>query len=65
MVREDRDMNITWYLFPLAAAVSLVWTTSRYESTPLILQRSAKLFVQIILFMTLILCVLFALSYGL
>ncbi|QDT31527.1 MULTISPECIES: hypothetical protein [Thalassoglobus] len=57
-------MNITWYLFPLAAAVSLVWQTSRYESIPLILQRSAKLFIQIILFMAVILGVLFALSYG-
>jgi len=57
-------MNITWYLFPLAAAVSLVWNTSRYEFTPLILQRSLKLFLQIILFMAVILAVLFALSYG-
>ena len=51
-------MNITWYLFPLAAAVSLVWNTSRYEFTPLILQRSLKLFLQIILFMAVILAVL-------
>ena len=58
-------MNITWYLFPLAAAVSLVWTTSRYESTPIILQRSLKLFLQIILFMVVILVVLFTLSQGL
>lgn len=58
-------MNITWFLFPLAAAISLVWTTSRYESVPLILQRSVKLFVQIMLFMALILVVLFALSYNL
>ena len=58
-------MNLTWYLFPLAAVVSLVWTTSRYESTPLILARSLKLFVQIILFMVVILAALFALSYNL
>lgn len=58
-------MNITWFLFPLAAAVSLVWTASRYESTPLIMQRSVKLFLQIILFMAVILAVLFALSYRL
>lgn len=57
-------MNITWYLFPLAAAVSLVWTTSRYESTALILQKSLKLFIQIMLFMLVILVILFALSYG-
>lgn len=58
-------MNITWFLFPLAAAVSLVWTASRYEYTPLIIQRSVKLFLQIILFMAVILAVLFALSYRL
>lgn len=58
-------MNITWYLLPLAAAVSLVWTTSRYESPEVILKRSVRLFVQILLFMALILGVLFALSYNL
>ncbi len=57
-------MNITWYLFPLAAVVSLVWQTSRYESVPVILQRSVKLFIQIIVFMAIILGALFALSYG-
>lgn len=58
-------MNITWYLLPLAAAVSLVWTTSRYESPEVILKRSVRLFVQILLFMALILGVLFVLSYNL
>lgn len=58
-------MNITWYLLPLAASVSLVWTSSRYEATDVIIKRSAKLFAQIILFMALILCVLLALSYNL
>ncbi|WP_437205428.1 hypothetical protein [Planctomicrobium sp. SH664] len=58
-------MNMTWYLFPLAAAVSFVWTASRYESTPLILQRATKLFLQILFFMAIILVVLWALSYKL
>jgi hypothetical protein len=58
-------MNITWFLFPLAAAVSLVWNTSRYESTGVILKRSGKMFLQIILFMAVILGVLIALSYNL
>ncbi|TWT42985.1 hypothetical protein KOR42_45850 [Thalassoglobus neptunius] len=58
-------MNISWFLLPLAASVSLVWTASRYESTPLILVRSAKLFGQILFFMALILLVLFVLSYNL
>ena len=58
-------MNISWYLFPLAAAVSFVWTASRYESTELIIKRSLKLFGQIIFFMAMILIVLYVLSYNL
>ncbi|WP_437228166.1 hypothetical protein SH661x_000756 [Planctomicrobium sp. SH661] len=58
-------MNITWYLFPLAAAISLVWNASRYESTELILKRSGKMFLQILVFMAIILAVLVALSYKL
>lgn len=58
-------MNITWFLLPMAAAVSLVWTTSRYESVPVILRRALRLFIQILLFMGLILVVLFALSHNL
>lgn len=58
-------MNITWFLFPLAAAVSLVWNASRYESTEVILKRAGKMFLQIIFFMALILGVLVALSYNL
>ena len=58
-------MNITWYLLPLAAGVSLVWTASRYEATDVILKRSLKLFLQILLFMGLILVALLFLSQGL
>jgi hypothetical protein len=58
-------MNVTWYLIPLAAAVSLVWNASRYESTELILARSGRMFLQIIVFMAIILGVLVALSYRL
>ena len=57
-------MNITWYLLPLAAAISLVWNASRYESTSLILKRSGRMFVQILIFMAIILGVLVALSYN-
>jgi hypothetical protein len=42
-----------------------VWNASRYESAEVILRRSLKMFVQILFFMALILCVLFALSYNL
>ncbi len=58
-------MNVTWFLFPLAAGVSLVWNASRFESTELILRRSGKMFLQIIVIMAVILGVLAALSYNL
>ena len=58
-------MNITWYLLPLAAAISLVWNASRYEATDIILKRSGRMFLQILIFMGIILAVLVALSYRL
>lgn len=58
-------MNITWYLLPMAASVSLVWTASRYESTPVIIRRSVRLFLQILFFMAVILVGLAVLSYRL
>lgn len=58
-------MNITWFLFPLAGAISLVWNASRYESTELILKRSLRMFIQILIFMAIILAILVALSYKL
>jgi hypothetical protein len=56
---------LTWYAFPLAAAVSLVWNASRYEETRSIVVRSARMFGWLVLFMVLIGGVLFALSYNL
>jgi hypothetical protein len=56
---------ISWYLLPLAAVVSLVYNTSRYEHPPKILRRSGKTFVTILICMALILALLFALSYNL
>ena len=58
-------MNITWYLLPLAAAISLVYSASRYESPRRIVSRSVRLFGQILVFMGIILGVLVALSHGL
>lgn len=58
-------MNVTWFLLPMAAAVSLVWNASRYESTELILKRSLRMFIQIVVFMAIILGVLALLSYKL
>ncbi len=58
-------MMYTLNLLPLAAVVSLVWTATRYESTPTILRKSGRLFMQILFFMGLILFGLFLLSRGL
>ncbi|MEW4527330.1 hypothetical protein [Maioricimonas sp. JC845] len=57
--------NMTWYLLPLAAVISLVYSASRYEQTERILRRAGKLFAQIILFMGAILALLAMLSYRL
>lgn len=58
-------MNITWYLLPLAAIVSLVYSASRFELPERILQRSLSLFLQILLFMGVVLVVLYLLSFRL
>lgn len=58
-------MNVTWFLLPLAASVSLVWNCSRYESPEVILRRSGKMFLQILFFMAIILVVLVLLSFRL
>jgi hypothetical protein len=55
----------TLNLLPLAAVVSLIWTATRYESTPTIIRKSVRLFLQILFFMALILVGLFLLSRGL
>lgn len=56
------QINVLWYLFPLAAVISLVYSASRYELPERILQRSARLFITIIVFMAIVLAILFLLS---
>ena len=58
-------MEYTLNLVPLAAVVSLVWTATRYESTPTIMRKSVRLFIQILFFMALILVALYLMSRGL
>jgi hypothetical protein len=58
-------MNMLWYLFPLAAVISLVYSASRYEMPGRILRRSVRLFLQIVVFMAVVLAVLFGLDVGL
>ena len=59
------DVNRFWYLIPLAAAVSLAYTASRYELTDVIVRRSATFFLKTLGFMALIFVALYALSMGL
>ncbi|MGD9854952.1 MAG: hypothetical protein AB7U20_08365 [Planctomycetaceae bacterium] len=57
--------NITWYLLPLAAVISLVYNASRYEDRARILRQAGKTLVTILFFMAVILGVLILLSYNL
>jgi hypothetical protein len=59
------QIGLTWYLLPLAAAISLVYSATRYESTSRIINRSVRLFLQVLFFMGVILGVLLALSFRL
>ncbi|MFN0196702.1 MAG: hypothetical protein ACKVT0_08140 [Planctomycetaceae bacterium] len=57
--------NTTWLLFPLALAVSVVYSASRFEETALIVRRSTRLFLQISGLMTGVFLLLLVLSYNL
>lgn len=57
--------NVLWYLLPLAIAISLVYSASRFELRERIIHRATRLFLQIVLFMGAIFAVLFVLSDGL
>ena len=41
-------MNIYWYVIPLAAAISLVYSATRHEAWPLIWRRAGRLFATIL-----------------
>lgn len=57
--------NVTWYLLPMAMAISLVYSASRYELPERILSRAVRLFLQIVGFMGLAFLILWVLTYGL
>lgn len=59
------DANVSWHLFPLAAAISLVYSASRYELPARILRKAGRLFLTIVLFMVAVFLVLMVLSFGL
>ena len=57
--------NVTWYMVPLAMAISLVYSASRYELPEYILWRAFRLFLQILGFMVAAFAFLWVLTYGL
>ena len=57
--------NTTWYVLPLAGAISLVYSASRYELTERILKRAARLFLTITGFMFGVFVLLWVLSANL
>lgn len=57
--------NVTWYMLPLALAISLVYSASRYELPEHILWRAFRLFLQIVGFMGAAFLILWFLTYGL
>jgi hypothetical protein len=59
------QIGVTWYLLPLALAISLVYSASRYELPERILSRAIRLFITIIVCMGAVLALLWFLSYGL
>lgn len=58
------DLQVSFYLLPLAAVISLVYSASRYELPEKILTRALKLFAQIIGFMAIVFAVLWFFSMG-
>ena len=59
------DVQSTWYLFPLAIVISLIYSASRYELPSKILSRAGRMFLTIMIFMGIVFVVLdFVLSYD-
>jgi hypothetical protein len=59
------NTNAMWFVFPLSAAISLVYSASRYELPDRIVRRSSRLFLTISGFMACVLFVLWLLSMNL
>ncbi|MBL4884222.1 MAG: hypothetical protein JKY95_06780 [Planctomycetaceae bacterium] len=53
---------VLYYMFPLTAAISLVYSASRFEDPQAILKKSFRLFMQIMVFMLGVLLLLYLLS---
>lgn len=60
-----QSINVNWYLIPMVAIISLVYSASQYELPEKIVRVSAKRFVYILAFMALAFAILWFLSDGL
>lgn len=58
------ELQASFYILPLAAVISLVYSASRYELPDKILRRAGKLFAQIVGFMAVVFAVLWFFSLG-
>ena len=65
LLAQVLNINTTWFLLPLAASISLVYSASRFELRERIIQRSIRLFMTIMVFMVLVYAVLYLLSFRL
>ena len=59
------EMSVTWFLLPLAAVISLVYSASRYEIPDVILRRATRHFITILVFMGVVFLLLLWLSFRL
>ncbi len=56
------QISVTWYLLPLALVISLVYSASRYELPERILRKAGRLFITIMVFMSVFFAILWIFS---
>lgn len=56
---------VSWHMIPMAAIISLVYSATRVELPEAILNRAARLFGTIIMFLGIVFAVLWVFSLGL
>ena len=49
-----QNLNVYWFLIPLTAAISFVYTATRYESWPLIWKQAIRLAITIFVIMAVV-----------
>ncbi len=59
------SIPVLFYIFPMTAVISLVYSASRFEGTSAILRKAVRLFVQITVFLLGVLLLLYMLTVNL